>query len=162
MHEGQHGRPGDQPHGGAHQCGETRVAEPQVGVRVDGGNVAVHTDAGHEGDADVDVGEEDRAGDATHGFAKYPIAVVQMVVDTKRQGEQEKRVGHRQVDDVYVWRRFLFDFKDEVVQSSEISYQSKKQDQTVHRCEEVALERQKLFIVVDWGGVFHDVLCSLG
>lgn len=56
-------------------------------MRVDGGDVAVHADAGHEGDADVDVGEEDRAGDATHGDTKYPVAVVQMVVDAKRQGE---------------------------------------------------------------------------
>jgi len=121
-------------------------------VRVDCGDVAVHTDAGHEGDADVDVGEEDRAGDATHGDAEYPVAVVQMVVDAKRQGEKEKRVGHRQVNDVYVRWRSLFDFKDEVVQSSEISYQSKKQDQAVDWCEEVALEKQK-------GVVFHDVVC---
>lgn len=120
---------------------------------MEGGDVTVHADAGHEADADVDVGEEDRAGNATHGIAKYPVAVIEVVVDTKWQGEQKKCVGHRQVNDVYVWRRFLFDFKDEVIQSSEISNQSEKQDQTVDGCEEIALE-----IDSELGYVFHDVV----
>lgn len=71
-------------------------------MRVDGGDVAVHTDPGHEADADVDVGEEDRPSDATHGVTKYPVAVIEVVVDAKWQGKQEKRVGHRKVNDVDV------------------------------------------------------------
>lgn len=111
-------------------------------MRVHGGDVAVHADAGHEGHADVNVGEVKRARDAAHGVSKHPDAVVEMIVDTKGQGAQKERVGHGEVNDVHVGGRLLFYFEYKVIQSSQISQQSKNQYQGVHWWEKIVLESQ--------------------
>ena len=63
--------------------GAPGAAHPQIGVRVYGGHVAVHTDTSHETDAHVDVGEEEDPSDTAGNVPKYPVVCVEVVVDLK-------------------------------------------------------------------------------
>lgn len=98
--EDQHGHGHGAPERRAHRHGAPGAPKPQVEVRVNGGHVAVHADAGHEADAHVDVGEEEDAGDAAGHVAKHPVVAVDVVVDPEGQGAQDDDVGQGQVADV--------------------------------------------------------------
>ena len=82
----------------------TGVLELQVAVRVYHGHIAVHTDAGHEADADVDVGVPHGAGHAARHVSKGPVVPLQVVVDAEGQREEDGDVGQRQVHDVHAGR----------------------------------------------------------
>lgn len=65
----------------AHDQRAPGAPQPQIGVRMYGGHVAIHADASHETDAHVDVGEEQNPGDAAGDVAKHPVVSVDVVVD---------------------------------------------------------------------------------
>lgn len=60
------------------------TAHPQIGVWMDCCHVAIHTDTGHEADAHVDVGKEQKADDPAGNVPKLPVVAVEVVVDLKR------------------------------------------------------------------------------
>lgn len=62
--EDQDGDPSCAPERHGHNQRAPVALEPQVSMRVHGGHVAIHTDAGHEADAHIDVGEENNPSDA--------------------------------------------------------------------------------------------------
>lgn len=99
--EDQHGHGNGEPERRAHHHGAPGAPKLQVEVRVNGGHVAVHADAGHEADAQVDVGEEEDAGDAAGHVAKHPVVAVDVVVDPEGQRAQDDDVGQSQVADVH-------------------------------------------------------------
>lgn len=99
--EDQNGHSDGAPECRAHDHRGPGAAKPQVDVRVDGGHVAIHTDASHEADAHVDVGKEQDAGEAAGEVAKNPVVPVDMVVDPERQGAEDDDVGQSQVADVH-------------------------------------------------------------
>lgn len=64
------------------------------------GHVAVHTDAGHEADAQIDVGKVQRSCDEAGDVPKHPVVLVEMVVDSKRERAEDDDVCQSQVADV--------------------------------------------------------------
>lgn len=99
--EDQNGHSDGAPERHAHDHGGPGAAKPQVDVRVDGGHVAIHTDASHEADAHVDVGKEQDAGEAAGEVAKNPVVPVDMVVDPEGQDAEDDDVGQSQVADIH-------------------------------------------------------------
>lgn len=65
------------------------------------GHVAIHTDASHETDAHVDVGEEQNPGDAAGDISEHPVVPVDVVVDAKGQSAEDDDVCESQVADVH-------------------------------------------------------------
>lgn len=63
------------------------------------GDVAVHTDAGHEADAHVDVGKVQRAREEARQVSEHPVVLVEVVVDSKGQRAEDQDVRHGQVAD---------------------------------------------------------------
>lgn len=138
--EGQRGDGVHQPNAGTDQHGAAGVPQAQVGERVHSGQVAVHADAGHEGDAGVDVGMEDGAGEDAHWFAQTPDVVMPVVVDAEGQSAQEHCVHHGQVDDIDFWGRSLLPLGEEAPESRQVARQPKDHHQAVDNREEVKLE----------------------
>uniref|UniRef100_A0A3P9QCA8 RING-type domain-containing protein n=1 Tax=Poecilia reticulata TaxID=8081 RepID=A0A3P9QCA8_POERE len=64
------------------------------------GHVAVHTDAGHEADAHVDVGIVQSPGELTGEVSKLPFVLMEVVVDPQGQHAEDDDVRRGQVADV--------------------------------------------------------------
>lgn len=107
---------------------------------MDGGQVAVYTDAAHEGDADVDVGEEERTRQATRRLSEGPVIAIDVVVNAEGENAQENGVGHREADDVNTRGGFVLCFEDEDIESAQIPQQTEHHHKDVGDGEEVELE----------------------
>lgn len=79
--EDQHGHRHHAPEHNAHDQGAAVAPHFQMAVRVYCGHVAVHADTSHEEDAQVDVGEEQGAGDVAGDIPEHPVVTVEVVVD---------------------------------------------------------------------------------
>lgn len=77
-----------QPHSSTHQRCIPACADGAWAERVDYCQEAVHTDAGEEEHAAIDVGDESRSWHLTKSVSKRPVAV-NIVEDLKRQRENK-------------------------------------------------------------------------
>lgn len=137
--EGHHGNPGHTPQRHAHDQRAAGAPQPQVGVWVHRGRVAIHTDAGHEADVHVDVGEEESPRDAARHVPEDPVVPVDVVVDLEGQSAEEDHVGQSQVADVDAEGRARFDPAAEHEQGHQVSRETDEQSQAVDHREEVVL-----------------------
>lgn len=139
-HEGYNGRPSKYPDAGRHGYSAVCVTEPQVCVGMDGGQVAVYTDAAHEGNADVDVGEEDCTRQATRHLSEGPVIATEVVVNAEGENAQENGVSHSETDDINSRGGLVLCFEDEDIESAQIPQQTKHHHKDVGDGEEVELE----------------------
>lgn len=70
-------------------------------LTVQHGQVSIHTDAGHEGDASIGVAVEDHGRQTAQEIPKRPIEATDVVSDPAGQSQGEERVGDGQVDQIY-------------------------------------------------------------
>ncbi|KAG7221668.1 hypothetical protein INR49_000035 [Caranx melampygus] len=137
--EDHNGNRGHAPQHHAHDQRAPGALNPQVGVWVHRGHVAIHTDARHETDVHVDVGEEQSPRDAARHVPEDPVVPVDVVVDPEGQSAEDDDVGQGQVADVDAEGRARFDPAGEHEQGDQVSRETDEQSQAVDHREEVVL-----------------------
>lgn len=70
-------------------------------LTVQHGQVTIHTDTGHEGDASISVAVEDHGRQSAKEISKRPVKATDVVSDPAGQSQCEKRVRDGQVDQIY-------------------------------------------------------------
>lgn len=122
--EDQDGHSNGAPERRAHDQRAPGAAQPQVDVRVHGGDVAIHANAGHETDAQVDVGVEQDPGDAAGHVPEHPVVPVEVVVDPNGQSAEDEDVRESQAADVHAEGRARIGPEGEGDEGGHISWQS--------------------------------------
>lgn len=70
-------------------------------LTVQHGQVAIHTDAGHEGDASIGIAVEDHGSQPAQEISKRPVEASDVVCDPTWKCQGEEGVGDGQVDQIY-------------------------------------------------------------
>lgn len=88
------------PHQNADAFHHRGLPQSLTSLTVQHGQVTVHADAGHEGDAGVGVGVEDDGRQPAQEVSKRPVEAADVVSDPAGQSQGEERVRDGQVDQI--------------------------------------------------------------
>lgn len=108
---------GEQPNADAHHFGHTGVPPLPRGLRLNDGQVAIHTDAGEEEDATVHV---DEVAEYVHVGTDDAFSSTVVQYDTSGKREVNQQVCHHQVNGVDDWRGLRLGPEAEDIQSQAV------------------------------------------
>lgn len=89
------------PHQSADTSHDLGFPQSLTALTVQHGQVAIHTDAGHEGDASIGIAVENHGSKPAQEISKWPVEASDVVCDPAGQSQGEEGVGDGQVDQIH-------------------------------------------------------------